>query len=447
METNTAVDRLEDIRARVERAQSIDPQLMGDLNWLSVLNYIRKYGPTSRFKIANATNLSGTTVSKIIHQLMQEDLVRAGDTIDASPRDGRRVGGRRATEVQFNADVGFVVGVDLGRKHLTLSLTNLAFTPIGTISVGFDANQGPAVCMPQLAEQLCCFIAAHQLNLKQLVGIGMGIPGPMDATRHSLVDPPHMAGWDGKDIRQLLAGALQIPIGKIYVDNDANMGALGESTLGGGQGISNLVYLKVGTGIGVGLIIDGQLYRGSRGSAGELGHISLDTNGRQCTCGRRGCLETVAGGEAILVASGRGPNDNISDVLQAAQAGDTACFDALQMAGEQIGRALANMMNLLNPSKVLIGGGVADAGYLILDPIRRTAKAWSLRLAWESVGDDNIVQGALGKQAVALGAAVAVVNAAFRVPSVVPEFSGANHDRGLSRRAPAETPGKDLSIA
>jgi predicted NBD/HSP70 family sugar kinase len=438
-QTNGAVHHLQTMRTRLAEAEGVDLQFMSDLNRLRVLNWIRQYGPAPRFQIADALHLSRSTITKIVGQLLEDRLVSEGETIEASLRQGQRVGGRPATPIYFNADAGYAVGVDVGRSHLTLVLTNLAAEQIGEpTSLAFDVNAGPEMCVKQLARALTQFVVyARQRTWKHIVGIGISLPGPLDVVQHVLVDPPNMEGWDGVDIRQLVAREVPVPAERIHVDNDANLGALAESRLGAGQNIPNLVYLKLGTGIGAGLIINGDLFHGSSGSAGEIGHVCMDPKGRTCYCRRhRGCLETIAGAAAIARAA-RGDRANhaevpIANVIQAARRGDPASSEAIRHAAETVGRALADLVNLLNPSRILIGGQVADAGeHLILEPIRQTVEAGCLSLAWRGLGEDGIQLATLGNRAVALGAVVAVLDATFRLPStdgfkaVVTGLSGA----------------------
>ncbi|QBD81695.1 ROK family protein [Ktedonosporobacter rubrisoli] len=253
-----------------------------------------------------------------------------------------------------------------------------------------------------------------------------------------------MPGWDNVDVWGVLQHEFGVPL---YMDNDANMGALGESRCGAARGSMNMAYIKVATGIGGGLIVDGHIYRGHSGSAGELGHISIDEDGPLCVCGNRGCLETLAGARAIvedallgrsLHARGEANAEkgsavsllvrrkdqlaqaepgsaeyvraDIADVILAAQRGDAASVAALERAGEHIGIALAGLINLFNPATIVVDGGVARAGALLLAPLRRVAAACSLPAAWNGT---RILPGELGNDAIALGAVITVIDIAF----------------------------------
>lgn len=408
--------------------QGADHRLLRELNRLLILNCVREAGPLARVQIAQQTNLSRTTVSNIIDTLLQEGFVREGDLLDAAP-----AGGRRAMLVHFNADAGHILGVDVGRTHLAMLITNLEAEIVARRSGPFEMEQGPEVCLPQLIAELRAFVEDSGIPWDHIVGIGLGIPGPLDMQQHKLSSPPGMPSWDNVDVWQAIRQAFNVPL---YLDNDANMGALSESRCGAAIGSNYLAYVKVGTGIGAGLIFNDRIYRGQGGSAGELGHVTLDENGPLCYCGNRGCLETLAGAHAIVEDARRGlslasrqqagevlsppalaarNNIDITDVIQAAQSSDAASLAALERAGERLGVAIAGLINLFNPSHVIIGGGVARAGELLLDPLRRAASSRSLPAAWKGT---HILSGQLDDTAVALGAASLVIDAAFGVSTV-----------------------------
>lgn len=397
-----------------------DIRAMREYNRLLVLNRVRS-APLTRVDIARQTGLSRTTVSSLIDSLLAEGLVREGDVLDAAPG-----GGRRPTLVQFHATAGYVIGVDIGRSHLTLLLTDLAAEIVARWSGPLAAEEGPDACLPRIVAAARALVAEAGLTWDRIVGAGAGIPGPIHYGRHTLVVPPRLPGWDGVNVRQMLERELGVPV---YLDNDANMGALGESRYGAGQGVDDLAYIKIATGIGCGLVLGDSIYRGSVGSAGELGHVSIDEDGPVCDCGNRGCLETIAGADAIVhdagvrsgraapatpaahaAYNGRASSCDVAQVVQAALAGDEHARAAIEQAGEHIGVAVAGLINLFNPALVLVDGGVTRAGELLLAPLRRTAAARSLAVAWNAT---RIEAGRLGDHAIALGAVSTVLDAAF----------------------------------
>jgi predicted NBD/HSP70 family sugar kinase len=455
-----------DMRSRGARAQigsdamkRADPSFMRQHNRLLVLNYVREHGPIARAAIARQTGLSRTTVSSIMDDLLREGFVLEGEMQDATPS-----GGRRAILVNFNAAAGYIVGIDLGRSHFTLLLTDLAAELVAKRAGPFHTESGPDVCLPALLDELITFLAEQGVELSQVIGAGVGIPGPMDSALHKLYSPPRMPGWHGVDVERILRQRLGIPV---YVENDANAGALGESRYGAGRGVADLVYVKVGTGIGAALVINGQIYRGSRGSAGEIGHVSIDENGPRCACGNRGCLEAMAGGGAIVEEArsllvsewGRSTTDgptgdsamaladelDIARVVQAALDGDGACRTAIAHAGEHIGVALAGLVNLVNPSLVLLDGGVVRAGELLLGPIRRAVAARSLAAASRY---SRIATGALSDNAIALGGVVTVIDAAFgpSSPASLPPRSGPLPDTSAADSGRSDKAAEGMAI-
>ncbi len=404
-----------------------DLRLMRELNRRLILNCVRERGPIARVAIARQTGLSRTTVGTIVDDLLNDGLVREGATQTAA-----RSGGRPAILVHFNASAGSILGLDMGRSHLTILLSDLAANILARRSGPFDASLGPDECLPWVVRELRDFLVEQHVSWNRVVGIGVGMPGPMDANVHRTIAPPRMPGWGNVDVGGRLSRELGVPV---YVDNDANMGALGESWYGAGSGVRDLIYIKIGTGIGAGLITSGHIYRGSRGSAGEIGHVTFDESGPVCDCGNRGCLETFASAPAIvedaihaaslraadplasataLPALANTPHPDIADVVQAARDGDCACVAALRRAGERIGIVVAGLVNLINPSAILIGGGVAQAGGLLLDPIRSAVNARTFSVASQ---DLRIEQGALGDNAVGYGGIATVIDAAFGVTS------------------------------
>ena len=259
-------------------------------------------------------------------------------------------------------------------------------------------------------------------SLEQVTAISVGVPGPVVAKLGIVSAPPIMPGWDAFPIRQQMQAHWHKPIS---LDNDADLAALGEWTFGIGRGESNLAFIKIGTGIGCGLLLDGHLFRGVSGTAGEIGHVTISDDGPPCTCGNYGCLEAMAGGRAIaqraLLAVKAGQRTQLArldlarelsarDVAQAAQQGDPVCQQLMADAGRQIGSALASLINLLNPGMVIIGGGVAQAGPCLLDPLQQAIGEHTMRPSREAV---KVVVSALGPRAVSMGAVALALTQTF----------------------------------
>jgi glucokinase-like ROK family protein len=402
------------------RKESADARLMGELNRNIVLNIIRQEGTISRAEIAQRTKLSRSAVSNIIDRLLDEGLVH--DT-----GAGESNGGRRPIMLSFNYSAGYVIGVDVGANHILSIIADLEGNIVAERTQTFNIDTGPERGLPIILDHIRDLIAYSPIQRNHIRGLGMGVPGPLDYTTGRVVAPPIMPGWNLFPLKQYLAQEFGMPV---QVENDANLGALAEKWRGAGTGQQHLAYVKIGTGIGCGLVLDGKVYRGQRGSAGEIGHITITRDGPPCRCGSYGCLESMAAAPAIVnrvrlgIQAGREtslkglPFGDLTPqhIAEAAEQGDRLAREVLEDAGRYIGIALANLINLFNPGMIILGGGVAAVGELILNPIRETVRLRSLVASYE---DTSIVTGRLGREAVALGAATLVLQEVFKGPEIV----------------------------
>jgi predicted NBD/HSP70 family sugar kinase len=287
--------------------------------------------------------------------------------------------------------------------------------------IPFNIENGPKACLQQADHLLGELLKKRGISTTDLAAIGVGVPGPVISDQGMVMAPPIMPGWDRFPIRTRLESRWETIV---TLNNDAELGALGEWACGAGRGEKNLAFIKVGSGIGAGLIINQQIYGGTTGSAGEIGHLTVDENGPCCACGNHGCLEAFAGGHAIasqareLVASGKRTllseknPEMISayDVAEAARRGDLAAQEIIKRSGMFIGIAIAGLINLINPSIVIIGGGVAQVGDLITGPIRLAVHERSLRASEHSV---RITTAMLGRRSSLIGALVQAVSVAI----------------------------------
>jgi predicted NBD/HSP70 family sugar kinase len=239
--------------------------------------------------------------------------------------------------------------------------------------------------------------------------VGLGVVGPLDLSLHSTTAPTPFTGWAGINIQEALEEALGVAV---YLDNDGNMGAVGENRYGAGRNVRNLLYAKVGSGIAGGLILNNQLYRGSSGTAGEIGHTPVDFQGTLCHCGHIGCLETVAGSQGIILEAQRlvPAVSTIPQVIEAAKAGNIACLHALERAGRYLGFVLAGLVNIVNPSVIVLDGSTMHAGDLILQPLCSTLEAHSLQVPFAQV---QVILAQSNGLAIALGGVATVLDALF----------------------------------
>jgi glucokinase len=304
------------------------------------------------------------------------------------------------------------IGIDLGRTKLRIGAIDgdgrvLAARRLATPS------GGPEIVVETIARGVGDVLAGAGVAPGGVPAVGVGAPGPLDPDAGVVLNPPNMPGW----VSVPLAARLRDRLGRpAFVDNDANAAALGEHWVGAGAGVDDLVYVTLSSGIGGGLIVGGRLYRGASGQAGELGHMVVDPRGPQCACGRRGCLEAIASGFAIAraaqaaLASGRpttlgaSPAGTLSaaDVARAAYDGDPVAREIYARAGAAVGACLADLVNLLNPAMIIVGGGVARAGDLLWAPMRRVVDAEAFPHARAAV---RLVPAALGDDAGVVGAA------------------------------------------
>lgn len=391
------------------------PAKVKQLNKGGVLDLIRQSPEgVSRAEIAQALGVSRATVSTIVDSLIASGLVSERGA-------GVSRGGRRPIVLKVNPEAGRVVGVDVGASHVLVVLADLCGRILDEAEQPLDVASGPDVCLPLIADVVEGILSRNG-GLGVMHAVGVGVPGPVIAARGVVSSPPIMPGWDGYPIREFFEVRWGRPA---LVDNDADLGALGESTFGAGRGETNLAYIKIGTGIGCGLLLDGQLYHGVVGTAGEIGHFTVSQDGPPCKCGNYGCLEAMAGGRAIaqraflaiqagqpttLAAINHGRQITARDVALAAQAGDAVSQQLLSDAGRHIGSALASLINLLNPGLVLIGGRVAEAGEILLAPIREAVQRRSLRASLRAT---RIQTAALGRHATVLGAVALALDSAF----------------------------------
>lgn len=424
--------RTRDAYAQAENspAKGTDLHLMRESNRLLILNCVREHSSITRAMIARHTGLSRTTVSSIMDELLKEGFVWEGDTQRAALS-----GGRRVIPVHFNAAAGYILGAVLGRNHLTILLSDLAATILKEKTMPFEIRRGAAVCLPLFVAELRAFVAEQHATWGKIVGLGVGLPGPLDVNLQKSVAPLLLPGWEGVNVWDILSQELEVPV---YLDNNAHMGALGESRYGAGREVADLLYLKLGTGIGGGIIMGGQLYRGTSGSAGEIGHMTVLPDGPRCNCGNRGCLEALVGAPAIVEDARQGLSlrrhldrnggdghaglsrqtpprlTDIGQVVQTALEGEPACKAALEQAGEYIGIALASLVNFFNPSLIVLDGKTSRAGEMLLAAIRRTVADRSLPT---SLAPTRIISGALGGAAIPMGGIATVIEAAFGVSS------------------------------
>jgi glucokinase-like ROK family protein len=395
----------------------LPPQNVKNINKHAVLDLIRfSPGGISRVELARRMNLTRAAVTAIVNDLLSTGIIREAGGLSVHT-------GRPPVVLEIDPARGFVVGVDFGASHLSILIADLGINILEELEIPINIKDGPKICIDQANHLLHDLLKKVGKELSVVLAIGVGVPGPIVSEAGMVLAPPIMPGWDRFPIRNTLEKMWGCPIS---LSNDSELGVLGEWAAGAGRGEQYLAYIKIGTGIGAGLLLDGQIYRGVTGSAGEIGHLTIEENGPLCGCGNHGCLEAIAGGTAIALQAQdtvrKGQRTQLSsikpveaitarDVASAARLGDLAAQQILTRAGTYVGIAIAGMVNMFNPGMVIIGGGVAQSGDILLEPIRLAVQKRSLPAATRAV---RITTAMLGRRSSSMGAIIQAITIASR---------------------------------
>ncbi|HYF74484.1 MAG TPA: ROK family transcriptional regulator [Nocardioides sp.] len=370
-----------------------------------LLAELRDEGPLSKAQLADRLQVSRTTIAAEVARLGELGLAQ-----EAGPAASR--GGRRSTMVDLAEEIRFV-GIAIGATGMSVGVTDGRLAVLATRHHPCDVRQGPEVVLATALEQVRELLA--EVGVTRLAGAGVGVPGPVDFHRGVPVSPPIMPGWDGYPVRDAVSRELGCPV---VLDNDVNILALGEQHAGVAKGASDFLFVKIGTGIGCGIVIGGELYRGVDGCAGDIGHIRVDEFGPTCACGNTGCLEAFSGGAALArdataaARAGRSPvlaaileekgALSAADVGVAVSRGDAQAVQLIRDSGRHIGQVLASLVSFFNPGLIVIGGRVTGLGHGLLAEIRGVTYRRSLSLA---TGSLPIVLSELGDEGGVIGAA------------------------------------------
>jgi predicted NBD/HSP70 family sugar kinase len=369
-------------------------------------------GELSRADLARVTGLARSTVSTIVSELIEAALVSEG------PATASR-GGRPPIALRVERDRYHIIGVELGASHVTVVRTDLLGGLLGQASADHPVQSDPEGSI-RLVAQLVEAVCPAPLR-GRVLGLGLAVPSPLDPARPGLLSDRILPAWAGVQPGERLHALLNMPI---FMENDANLGVLAESWWGAGVGLDDFAYIKVATGVGAGLFINGAIYRGASGLAGEIGHTAIDPAGPRCRCGLNGCLEAMIGSGALAerarqsLASHPGTRLraaalDLPSLIAAAHDGDPLAGPLIGRAGFDLGVAIANLLNLLNPGVVVLGGTLASAGEALLGPLRL---AMADRSLFTSLASTAVLLSPLGDEAIALGAAGLVLQQALDAP-------------------------------
>ena len=368
-------------------------------NRVQVIDVLRRKRLASRAEIARYSGLSRTTVSSLVHELQESGIVVEADVEMAD--SGQR--GRPGVLLALQPAAGTALGVDFGHSHIRVAVADLSSRILSERHRALDVDRSADAALESALEMIDAVVDESGVDRARIVGVGMGIPGPVDASGEigsSVILP----GWAGRTPGTDLAGRLGLPV---RIDNDANLGALGEMMAGAAAGANDLVYLKLASGIGAGLVLSGLLHHGATRIAGELGHVIVDPQGPVCRCGNRGCLETIASAPALLKLLGPSHGDlDVAGLIESARSGDVGTHRVLVDAGRSIGRVLADVVNLINPELIVLGGDLAQAGEAVLEGVEESIRRYALPPASDAV---RVRSGVLGDRAEVLGALSLVI--------------------------------------
>jgi predicted NBD/HSP70 family sugar kinase len=368
----------------------------------SVLELLWRLKQASRAEIARETGLSRSTVSEIVSGLLSTGLI-------AEVGDGPSRGGRRPILLAFQDDANVILGVDMGDHAVRTD------------------PEGTAALIVELSE--ACLEDCRGAG-RRLMGVGVAVPCPVNPRFPERLSEVVLPAWTGFNLPETLSARFHVPV---FVDNDANLGALAEHWWGAGRGVDDFAYVKVATGVGAGYMIRGEIYRGATGVAGEIGHLAIDPAGEPCVCGNRGCLATFVGSEALvrraLALREAHPESPLSRgevtvwaLEDAALQDDPLAMQVVREAANHLGSAIAGVLNLMNPGAVILGGGLSRVGERLVVPVR---EAVMRRTLLTSVAASRIAASELGPQSIALGAATLVLDEALARPSLFPGVAAA----------------------
>ena len=382
----------------------------------AIFRIIKNMGPISRTDIVKQTGLSKSTVSVHTKKLLDMSLIKKSEA------ENKSVGsvGRNRELLKFAKNNGLIIAIDLGATSLNVALCNLDAEIIELKKKDVLVNNGPKTIMNQVNQLIEELLANNSLSQKKILGIGMGVPGPVEFLKGLPVSPPIMPGWHLFPLKKILQEKYSCPA---FIDNDVNVMAVGEKHAGLAENISNFIFIKIGTGIGAGIICEDKLYRGSKGCAGDIGHIGIEGEEELCPCGNRGCLEVVAAGPAIAKKAKAAAKNRESefllavlnekgditakDVGEAVKENDISAIEIVKSSGQKIGQVLSRLVNFYNPSLIIIGGGVAKIGNHLISAIKEEILRRSTSLA---VQDLKIELSQKNDEVAVIGAAAMAVN-------------------------------------
>jgi glucokinase-like ROK family protein len=399
-----------------------DQTLVREINLSIILNCLRETAPLSRAQLAEITGLNKTTVSSLVSELIVRQFVREIG-FDSSG------GGRPAVLLELNPGAGCIIGMEIGVDFILAILTDFKAQILWRHREDTDQAEGQEVILARAFDIVRQALEAGGSAHSPVLGIGVGVPGLVDISSGTLLFAPNLK-WHDVPLHKVFSQEFDVPI---FVDNEANLAALGERYFGVAQGSKDFVYLSIGVGLGGGIVLDGQLYRGIGGYAGEIGHTTIMSDGERCNCGNRGCWETLVSqtavvnrvrkalmtGNASLVSQlvkGRLERISIPIIVEAAELGDKVARQALEDTGAYLGIGIANLINAFNPELIIFGGIVSLASSYLLPAIEKVLKErsliWPRRMA-------RVMASSHGPEACVMGGVALVLHDILSKPALI----------------------------
>ena len=363
---------------------------------------LRDGHPRTRTELAAMTGLARSTVSLRVDELLELGLVIAVG-------EAASTGGRPPARIALDPNARLVAAADVGATHAVVAISDLAGKILAEQRRDLNIAEGPEPVLQWVIAAIHELLDECSRKPKDILAIGIGLPGPVEHETGRPTNPPIMPGWDGFDVPKRVRASFDVPV---LVDNDVNIMALGEQAVGW-PGAEDMMFVKAASGIGSGIIGGGLLQRGARGIAGDIGHVPVARGaGIRCTCGNQGCLEAIAGGPAIIAQlRAQGAElDTINDLVALVKAGDIAAIEAVRQAGRDIGEVLTTCVSVINPSIIAIGGVLSLAGEHVIAGVREVVYTRSTPLATEHL---SIVSSKAGERAGVIGASIMAVERAL----------------------------------
>jgi glucokinase len=397
---------------------SRDPKGSQGANPSDLFQIMRDGQPRTRSELAAMTGLARSTVAIRIDALMRLGLLRPVS-------DAISTGGRPSTQFALDATGHAVLGVDVGASHVRVAVSDLTGAVVDERAADLDIAQGPREVLDRVMSMGSELLASAGDRLGDLIAVGVGLPGPVEHSTGRPINPPIMPGWDRFDVAGVLGGHFGVPV---LVDNDVNIMALGERELAW-AGVDDLMFVKVATGIGAGVISGGVLQRGAQGTAGDLGHVYVARGADvYCRCGNRGCLEALASGSAVaraLTAQGLEAVTS-TDVVDLVRQGNVDAIQAVRQAGRDLGEVLTTCVSLMNPSTIVIGGALAAAGEHLIAGVREAVYSRAMPFATQHL---EITKSRIGADAAVAGAGVLAIQSALSIERVDAMVAALGEDR------------------